>query len=99
MHELSIAQAVVDTDGFRFGKLTDYRDPNFMPGGAKYGDLPGILSLSAPDKLLIMSDKKEDGDQLVVAAYKSAGKGEQLRFQSGNAKANAAAAIGYLLEK
>jgi hypothetical protein len=97
--EGTIAKAVVDTDGFRFGKFTDYRDPNFMPGGAKYGDLSGILSLSAPDKLLVLGDKKEDGDQLVVAAYKSAGKGEQLRFQSGNPKANAAAAIGYLLEK
>ena len=97
--EGTIAKTVVDTDGFRFGNLTDYRDPNFMPGGAKYGDLPGILTLSAPDKLLVVGDKKEDGDQLIVSAYQSAGKGEQLRFHSGNAKANTAAAIAYLLEK
>ena len=46
-----VNRAALDTRGFRFGKLTDYRDASFLPGGAKYGDLPGMLSLAAPTKL------------------------------------------------
>jgi dienelactone hydrolase len=28
---------------FRFGMVKDVRDANFLPGGAKYGDLPGLI--------------------------------------------------------
>ena len=38
----------IDTAGFRFADVTDIHSPDFLPGGAKYGDLPGMLSLSAP---------------------------------------------------
>jgi dienelactone hydrolase len=31
------------TGGFRFAQLTDVHDPRFLPGGAKYGDLPGLI--------------------------------------------------------
>lgn len=48
-----IDRAAVETGGFRFGKLTDFRDPTFLPGGAKYGDVPGLLALSAPAKLWV----------------------------------------------
>src|SRR5207249_4070546 len=44
----AIDQAVIDTAGFRFGQILDLRDPNFLPGGAKYGDLPALLALAAP---------------------------------------------------
>jgi dienelactone hydrolase len=40
-----VDRAAVSTHGFRFGKVLDYRDPMFLPGGAKYRDLPGMLSL------------------------------------------------------
>ncbi len=44
----TIHQLACDTEGFRFAKLTDVWDANFMPGAAKYGDVPAILSLCAP---------------------------------------------------
>jgi hypothetical protein len=31
-----------DSNDFRFGDVTDYRDPNFLPGSVKYGDLPAL---------------------------------------------------------
>lgn len=40
-----------DTGGFRFAKLLDFRDPQFLPGGAKYFDLPGFLAVGAPHRL------------------------------------------------
>jgi dienelactone hydrolase len=42
----AIDVAAIDTGGFRFAKVLDYRDPQFLPGGAKYFDLPGFLALS-----------------------------------------------------
>jgi hypothetical protein len=44
----AIDKIAVDTNGFRFGKVLDYRDPMFLPGGSKYLDLPGIIALNAP---------------------------------------------------
>jgi dienelactone hydrolase len=39
----AIDAVAIDTRGFRFGKVLDLHDPNFLPGGAKYADLPGVM--------------------------------------------------------
>ncbi len=39
----TIDAVAIDTGGFRFGKVLDIHDPNFLPGGAKYADRPGVL--------------------------------------------------------
>jgi hypothetical protein len=52
----AIDRAAVDTSGFRFGKLLDYRDPMFLPGGGKYLDLPGMLALNAPYPLWLAGE-------------------------------------------
>jgi len=41
----TIDAVAIDTAGFRFSKVLDIHDPNFLPGGAKYGDLPGVLKM------------------------------------------------------
>ena len=64
-------RVVVDTRGFRFGKLESFRDPDFLPGGAKYGDLPGIMALIAPAKLWVAGEAG-DSPALIRAAYASA---------------------------
>jgi dienelactone hydrolase len=43
----TIDTVAIDTHGLRFGKVLDLHDPNFLPGGAKYGDLLGILALGS----------------------------------------------------
>ncbi len=52
----AIHRAAVDTSGFRFSKVLDYRDPMFLPGGAKFLDLPGLLTLSAPHPLWLAGE-------------------------------------------
>lgn len=54
----AVDRAAADTNGFRFGKLLDYRDPMFLPGGAKYLDLPGIIALNAPHPLWLAGEGK-----------------------------------------
>ncbi|HKS37370.1 MAG TPA: acetylxylan esterase [Verrucomicrobiae bacterium] len=47
-----INRAVIESGDFRFSKVLDLHDPNLVPGGAKYGDLPGMIALAAPTKVL-----------------------------------------------
>jgi dienelactone hydrolase len=53
----AIAKAAVDTSGFRFGQLLDYRDPMFLPGGAKYLDVPGLLCVGSTQPLWVAGEK------------------------------------------
>jgi dienelactone hydrolase len=52
----TVAKAAVDTAGFRFGQLLDYRDPMFLPGGAKYLDVPGLLCAAATQPLWVAGE-------------------------------------------
>ena len=61
----------VNTRGFRFGKLEEFRHPNFLPGGAKYDDLPGMLALNAPHALWLAGEGPA-APPLVVGAYEAA---------------------------
>ncbi len=54
----SIDRAAIETGGFRFSRLLDFRDPDFVPGGAKYGDLPALLALGAPGRTLVSEELK-----------------------------------------
>ena len=36
----------LENNRFRFANLKSYRDPNFLPGAVKYGDLPALIKLS-----------------------------------------------------
>jgi len=89
----AIDKAAIDTGGFRFANLTSYRDVNFLPGAVKYGDLPALLALSAPNKLWVTGEKGET-NEVVQKVYSAA-----------NAKGNVTssdkdieAAIGWLLD-
>lgn len=51
-----VTRAVVDAPGFRFAALKSWRHPDFLPGALKYGDLPAILGLSAPQPLWLIGE-------------------------------------------
>jgi dienelactone hydrolase len=56
----AIDRAWIETDGFRFGNITDYRDPMFLPGGAKYLDMEGLILLNEGLPLGLRSEGEED---------------------------------------
>jgi hypothetical protein len=76
-----VDRAVVDTAGFRFRNLNAIDDPDFLPGAAKYLDLPGMLALAAPVPLLIASEKLEDL-KVTQRVYQAAGAGERIVLAS-----------------
>jgi hypothetical protein len=89
-----VRRAAIDTHGFRFGKLLDYRDVMFMPGGAKYGDLPGFLALSAGEDLwLAGEDEKNEPIKSAFDAKKASGK---LVFDDGDEAGRAARALAWI---
>ncbi len=71
------AGALVDasafaTGGFRFASVTSMEDAAFLPGGAKYGDLPALLTLAAPGRLWLAAEPAESV-ALLKDAYRAAG--------------------------
>jgi hypothetical protein len=40
----SIDRVALDTGGFRFAALDDWRHPLFLPGAVRYLDLPGVIA-------------------------------------------------------
>ncbi len=75
----AVDRAVVDTQGFRFQFVMDIRDPQLLPGGAKYHDLPGMLALAAPATTWVAGED-EVGLDIAVAAYRAAGAANKLQI-------------------
>jgi len=92
----AMGRVAVDTRGFRFGALLDYRDPLFLPGGAKYFDLPGFMALNAPHALWLAGE--DQAPEIVAAAYRAASKAEGLTVFKGQPEQKEAAAVGWLLK-
>jgi dienelactone hydrolase len=93
----AIDRAAVDTGGFRFGAVRDMHDVNFLPGGAKYGDLPGMLALNAPGKLWLAGEIQA-GAELVTRLYGAAAAGKELTVHRGDDKRERAA-VEWMLDR
>jgi len=94
----AITRAAINTEGFRFADLKDVYDVNFLPGAAKYDDLPGLLALSAPMRLWLAGEGKEV-PPIVSAAFMAAGGLENLTIFSGESRDAAKAAVEWLLSQ
>jgi dienelactone hydrolase len=92
----SIDLAAIDTGGFRFAKLLDYRDPQFLPGGAKYLDVPGFLALAAPQRLWLAGE--ESLPSILPEMYEKFGQPNGLAHFRGDASQKETAAVNWLLQ-
>ncbi len=52
----AVQKFAIDTRGFRFSKVEDIHDANFLPGGAKYLDLPGFLMAGNAQPLWLVGE-------------------------------------------
>lgn len=75
----AVDRAAVDTRGFRFLQVNDYLDASFLPGGAKYGDLPAWLALAAPTPLWLAGETPASA-RIVVQAYAASGSPAAVTF-------------------
>ncbi|MBN2291702.1 MAG: acetylxylan esterase, partial [Pirellulales bacterium] len=76
-----VNRTVIDTSGFRFAKIDSFDHPDFLPGGAKYLDLPGMLALCAPAKIWLAGEGAYP--EVVKATYKAAGEAEAMTVADG----------------
>ena len=63
--------AIEAADEHPFAKITDWRDPNLLPGAVKYGDLAALIKLIAPRPVLLFKNDAERAaaiEKLVGAA-------------------------------
>ena len=74
----AIHRCVIDTAGFRFGAVESIRDPDFLPGGARYLDLPGFL-VAGPTQPLWLAGEPEETQRLLRRRY--AGRTDRLNFR------------------
>jgi len=58
-------ELVADLEGFRFAKLTNVWDVNFMPGAEKYGDIEALLALCST-----RTTKADSPDKVIAAVVK-----------------------------
>ena len=80
----AIDRAVVDTQGFRFHDVRDIHDVNFLPGGAKYFDVLGMLAVAAPEKTWLAGEGQ--GGAPLSDAYSAAGARENLVIYENNVR-------------
>jgi dienelactone hydrolase len=92
----AIDRAIINTGGFRFGKVLDLHDPNFLPGGAKYGDVPALLALAAPGQTWIGGETTE-GLALAQSQYQAANAGKNLTQFTGEPQQVRSAALAWLM--
>jgi len=61
-----IEAAVIQTGGFRFGHVLDLQSPEFLPAGAKYGDLPAALGLvrERTGRMLVLGEGEGNKDPI-----------------------------------
>jgi len=94
----AVARAAINTEGFRFADLKDVYDVNFMPGAAKYDDIPGLLALTAPTRLWLAGEG-EIAPSIVNAAFIAAGEPANLATFSGKSRDIAEAVVEWLLSQ
>jgi hypothetical protein len=92
----AVDAAAVDTGGFRFAKLLDYRDPQFLPGGAKYLDVPGLLALGTPHRLWLTGEK--NAPAIVSENYRQSGKAGKLAVFNSDVTQSETNAANWLLQ-
>jgi dienelactone hydrolase len=92
----AVARVAINTNGFRFADLKDVYDMDFVPGAAKYDDLPGLLALAAPTRMWLAGEG-EEVPAIVETAFAAASKTENLTTFSGASQDAVEQAVKWLL--
>ncbi len=93
-----VSRLAMDTADFRFADISALRDPMFLPGAAKYHDVPGMLALAAPSPLWL-AHAGEELPPPVAAAYRAAGQTSAVTCFTGPESERWAALAAWLLEE
>jgi hypothetical protein len=79
-----VAHTAADLDQFRFENILSMNDDMMLPGALKYGGMPALTALAAPNELYL-HNTRGIGDTWLRAAYKAAGKAGNLHWREDKA--------------
>lgn len=91
-----VHSAAINTNGFRFANVDNWQDPYFLPGGAKYDDIIGMLTVAAPLRTWIAGEP-DDLPPMLPAAFRDAGHPNRIVQYLGVAEQTAKHAVDWLL--
>jgi dienelactone hydrolase len=91
----AIDKSAINTNGFRFGKVLNYRDVDFLPGGSKYLDLPGML-VAVPTKPLWLAGESTVPN-VVAEVFKTSYR-QNLEVYTGEKTGEEMSAVSWLLK-
>jgi len=74
--------------------LSEFDDPQFLPGAVKYGDVPALLALCAPSEVFIAGEKELPA--VTKAGWQSAGATNATTLFKGEASAKANSIVQWL---
>ncbi len=92
-----VARLATDDADFRFADIDNLHSPMFLPGAAKYHDLPGILALAAP-KPLWLATTADTLPPAIDAAYRASGKRASVTQFAGPDTEKLSAVVQWLLK-
>ena len=94
----AIDYLAVDTHQFRFAQVTDLHSPFFLPGGARYHDLPGMLAVASPESTWLAGENMQSV-KVAVAAYQAIEAKQHLTLNKSPAKQRPEAAVRWIIQQ
>jgi hypothetical protein len=94
----AVTKVALETGGFRFAGVRDIHSPDFLFGGAKYGDLPGILALAAPGQMWLVGEGGKV-PEFVERVYEAAGSADAVTAFTGQDSDAAVAAASWVVQE
>ena len=94
----ALTGACIDTGAFRFASVPSIRHPDFLPGGSRYGDLPGMLVMAAP-RPLWLAGESTTSIAGVLRSYRRAGAEDRLTLAGAADTNHAQQAVAWLLNQ
>lgn len=91
----TIHKAAIDTAGFRFADLANWKHADFLPGAIKYGDLPTALALSTTGSLWLTGEASVP--EIVQATHSKAGSNSVVLNDPSSSSSAAKDAVDWLL--
>ncbi|MCI0464432.1 MAG: hypothetical protein L0Z62_46455 [Gemmataceae bacterium] len=91
----AVSRTAADLNQFRFESIKSSRDEMMLPGALKYGGLPALAALCAPNELYLHNTRGTGADRMLQAAYRAAG--APARLQRHEERQAAEAVVGWLL--
>ena len=93
-----IDRLAVDTHQFRFAQVSDLQSPSFLPGGARYHDLPGMLAVASPEATWIAGESSQS-IQVVRAAYEALQAQQKISLEDGPGDQRSISAVRWIIQQ